>query len=81
MAERVGFKNIHVKFEHRTGRYPSAANLARGWVAHPAASAFAGLSDERQAAFVANFVERLAGYVDDDGLAVPMEVHFLTAIR
>ena len=31
MAERVGFKNVHVRFEHRTERYPSAANLARGW--------------------------------------------------
>ncbi len=82
MAEGAGFKNVHVRFEHRTARYPSPANLARGWVAAtPAAGAFAGLSDERQAAFVANFVERLAGYVDDDGLAVPMEVHFLTASR
>ena len=82
MAAGAGFKNVHVRFEHRTARYPSPANLARGWIAAtPAAAAFAGLSEERQAAFVASFVERLAGFVDDDGLAVPMEVHFLTASR
>lgn len=82
MAGGAGFKNVHVRFEHRTARYPSPANLARGWVAAtPAAGAFAGLSQERQAEFVASFVEHLAGFVDDDGLAVPMEVHFLTASK
>jgi hypothetical protein len=82
MAQDTGLKNIHVRFEHRTGRYPSADDLARGWVAAmPAAGAFAALSSERQAGFITNFVERLAGYIDDDGIAVPMEVHFLTASK
>ncbi len=82
MAEGADLKNVHVRFEHRTARYPSAADLVRGWMgATPAAGAFAGLSDERREAFVANFVDRLAGYIDDDGLAVPMEVHFLTASK
>jgi SAM-dependent methyltransferase len=80
LGEGAGFKNVHVRLEHRTGRYPSPANLARGWVAAtPAASAFAALSEERKEAFVRNFVDHLAGYIDDDGLAVTMQVHFLTA--
>jgi hypothetical protein len=40
------------------------------------AEVMAGLFNERQAAFAASFIERLAGYMDDDGLVVPMVVHF-----
>ena len=82
LAENAGFKKVHVRFEHRTARYPSPADLAKGWIAAtPAASAFIGLSDDRKKAVVESFVERLTGYVDDDGLAVPQEVHFLTASK
>ena len=31
--------------------------------------------------FIASVSERLAGYIDDGGLAIPKENHFLTAMR
>jgi SAM-dependent methyltransferase len=51
-----------------------------GWVSGaPITGQFLTLSDDHQRSFVARFVERLTDYVDDAGLAVPMENHFLTA--
>ena len=48
--------------------------------AAPASSPIVSTCDCRQA-FVAHAVERLANYVDDAGLAVPQENHFLTAAK
>jgi hypothetical protein len=50
-------------------------------IATPIASQFQALSSDRRSAFVDYVAERLAGYVDDAGLAVPMENHFLTAVK
>jgi hypothetical protein len=47
----------------------------------PVAAQFAALSDERREAFVAYVAEQLASYVDDAGLAAPMENHYLAAIK
>jgi hypothetical protein len=47
--------------------------------ATPVAAQFMALSDDRRQAFIAHVVERIANYVDDAGLSVPQENHFLTA--
>ena len=39
------------------------------------------LPDDRKQAFIADIIEQTATYVDDAGLAVPMENHFLTASK
>jgi hypothetical protein len=49
--------------------------------ATPVTAQFMGLPDDRRQVFVAHVVETLAGYVDDAGLAAPMENHFLTAMK
>lgn len=75
-------KDIRVRFEHRTMRYPRAAGLVAGFMgATPVTAQFLALSDDRRQAFVAHVVERIANYVDDAGLAVPQENHFLTASK
>ena len=82
LADDAGLTNARVRFEHRTLRYPAAAGFVAGFIgATPITAQFLALPDDRKRAFVADVVERLAGYVDDTGLAAPMENHFLTASK
>lgn len=82
LANDAGLQNIHIRFEHRTLRYPVPAGLVVGFMgATPVAGQFMALPDDRKQGFVAYVVEQLAGYVDDAGLAVPYENHFLTASK
>ena len=82
LAQDALLRNIRVRFEHRTTRYPTAARFVTGFMgATPTTGQFLALSDDRQQGFVAHVVERLAGYVDDAGLAVPQENHFSTASK
>jgi ubiquinone/menaquinone biosynthesis C-methylase UbiE len=80
LANDAGLRNVRIRFEHRTMRYPVLERFVAGWVSGaPITAQFLALSDDRKQAFIAHFVERLANYMDDTGLAVPMENHFLTA--
>jgi hypothetical protein len=82
LARDAGLDNIRVRFEHRTLRYPVPAGFVLGFVAQtPVAAQFLALPEDREQAFIAHVVELLASYVDDAGLAVPMENHFLTATK
>jgi ubiquinone/menaquinone biosynthesis C-methylase UbiE len=82
LASDAGLRQVRIRFEHRTMRYPSAADLAVGFMqATPIASQFVALSEEKPNAFAAHASEWLSSYVDDAGLAAPQENHFLTAIR
>jgi ubiquinone/menaquinone biosynthesis C-methylase UbiE len=82
LAAGAGLSNIQIRFAHRTMRYPVPARLVAGFVATtPVAAQFRALPDDRQEAFVARVAEQLASYVDDAGLAVPQENHFLTASK
>jgi hypothetical protein len=49
--------------------------------ATPIAGQFMSLSEDRRNAFVGRVSELLKGYVDDAGMAVPQENHYLTATR
>jgi ubiquinone/menaquinone biosynthesis C-methylase UbiE len=82
LAVNAGLQNIRIRFEHRTLRYPAPAGLAAGFIgATPAAAQFAELSADSKQAFIAYVAEKLASYVDDSGMAVPYENHFLTASK
>jgi ubiquinone/menaquinone biosynthesis C-methylase UbiE len=82
LASNAGLQNICVRFEHRTMRYPVPARFVGGWISGaPIAAPFLALPDDRKQAFIADIVERVATYVDDGGLAVPMENHFMTASK
>jgi hypothetical protein len=63
-------------------RHPSAAEMTAGFMqATPVAAQFKALSDDKRTAFVGHVSERLSAYIDDGGLAAPLENHFLTATR
>ena len=82
LARGAELTNVRVRYEHRTMRYPSPAALARGFmIMTPVAAQFLALSDNQQQAMIAYVVERLANFVDDAGLAVSQENHFLTALK
>jgi ubiquinone/menaquinone biosynthesis C-methylase UbiE len=82
LANGAGLQNTCVRFEHRTMRYPIPARFVAGWVSGaPITAQFLALPDDRRQAFITYVVDRLASYVDDAGLAVPMENHFLTASK
>jgi len=82
LAGNAGLQNIRVRFEHRTMRYPVPARFVAGWIGGaPIAAKFLALPDDRKQTFIADIVERVATYVDDAGLAVPMENHFMTASK
>ena len=82
LARNAGLQNIHVRFDHRTVRHPAPARFVSGWIrGMPIAAQFLALSDDRKQALIADIVNRVAGYIDDGGLAIPMENHFLTASK
>lgn len=82
LATFVRLGEIQVRFEHRTLRYPVTGMLVAGFMgATPVTTQFTALPDDRKQAFVDHVVETLAGFVDDAGLAAPMENHFLTATK
>jgi ubiquinone/menaquinone biosynthesis C-methylase UbiE len=82
LALDAGLKDIQIRFEHRTMRYPVPARFVTGWVSGaPITTQFLALPDDRKQAFIADIVKRVAAYVDDAGLAVPMENHFLIASK
>jgi len=82
LASDAGLDRISIRFEQRTMRYPVPAKMVAGFmIATPIASQFQALPSDRQGAFADYVAERLAGYVDDAGLAAPMENHFLAATK
>ena len=82
LALEAGLRNVRIRIEHRTMRYPVPARFVAGWVSGaPITAQFLALPDDRKQAFIADIIEQIATYVDDAGLAVPMENHFLTASK
>ncbi len=82
LASDAGLKDIRIRFEHRTIRFPVLGEMIGGFMlATPLAAQFLALPEDRQNSFVGHVSELLKGYVDDAGMAVPMENHFLIATR
>jgi ubiquinone/menaquinone biosynthesis C-methylase UbiE len=83
LAVSAGFTNISVRFEQRTIRTAEdIARFTKGLLrATPVASQFLALAPEQRAALASYVADRLADYIDDAGMAVPQENHFLFAVR
>jgi hypothetical protein len=77
LASEAGLQNARVRFEHRTMRYPPPARFVAGWIGGaPIAAKFMALPADRQQAFIADILNRIASYVDDSGLAAPWKSTF-----
>ena len=82
LAAGAGLADIRVRFTHRTMRHAAPAELIAGFAATtPIAGQFLAMPADRQRAFVGSILERLSSYMDDGGLAVPQENHYLTALK
>jgi ubiquinone/menaquinone biosynthesis C-methylase UbiE len=82
LAKAAGLQDARVRFEHRTIRHPDPNDFIAGFMAStPIAAQFNALSEDERKRFVEHASNRLAPYVDDAGLASPMENHFLSATR
>ena len=82
LASDAGLSNCKIRFEHRTMRHPSASEMTLGFMQSTlVAGQFGALPEQKQNAFVEHVSKLLEDYVDDAGLASPLENHFLTANR
>jgi hypothetical protein len=75
-----GFRDVHIRLVIQPIRYGSLEEFLPGYLAAiPMAGAVATLDEASRAALFRNVTAALHGYVDDDGLAAPMECHVVTA--
>ena len=82
LAVSAGLKDARVRFEHRTIRHPSLKEFVDGFMRGTKVSGlYVVLPIDAQTAFVEHVSGLLSGYVDDGGMAFPLENHFLTATR
>ena len=81
LAGDAGLKDIAVRFECRTIRCPNLSEFIEGVMgATPPAGQFLSLPGDKRRGFVVHAGGLLVGYIDDSGLAVPQENHFLAAL-
>ncbi|HEY5864240.1 MAG TPA: class I SAM-dependent methyltransferase [Candidatus Tectomicrobia bacterium] len=80
LCTRAGFRTVHLRIESRLTRYPALEVLVPGFLAAtPAAEAIAALDPTTRTTLFSEVITRVRSYVDDDGLAVPMEAHVVVA--
>jgi ubiquinone/menaquinone biosynthesis C-methylase UbiE len=76
----AGFRHVRIAIEARVCRFPSPAEFVRQQaLASPIGEPLSRLDESEKAALVAELDDVLAPYLDDDGLALPMESHVLLA--
>jgi len=82
LAVKAGLRDARVRFEHRTIRHPSLKEFVDGFMRGTKVSGlYVVLPEKAQTDFVEHVSGLLSGYVDDDGMAFPLENHYLTATR
>ncbi len=82
LATDACLRDVQIRFEHRTARYPVMGEFLTGWTQSlPNAGRFLAFSEEMRNRFIAYLSERLEDYIDDGGIAIPRENHFLIATR
>ena len=80
LVSEAGFHNVHIRLQILQIRYPSPEQFILGFMqSTPTASAIAALGESSRKAMVQEIVEALEPYIDDDGIAAPMECNVVTA--
>lgn len=78
----AGWRNVHVRLDVKISRYPSLEQFVPGYMAAtPMAGQVAALPDADRKRLVDEVLKSLRDYLDDGGLATPMECHVATAHR
>lgn len=82
LATDAGLHDVRIRFEHRTARYHDPREFLIGWAqASPNAALFRAATDPMRERFIAYLMERLESFVDDGGIAIPRENHYLIAAK
>jgi ubiquinone/menaquinone biosynthesis C-methylase UbiE len=82
LATDAGLRDIRICFAHRTARYPDLGEFLAGWTqATPSAAQFRAFTDPMRDRFIAYLKERFESFVDDGGVAIPRENHYLLAMK
>jgi ubiquinone/menaquinone biosynthesis C-methylase UbiE len=78
----AGFRDVHVRIEVASVRYPSAAEMLRREAASsPLAEPVAALAPAARAALVGALEDALRPFRDDDGVVSPLQLYVATAAR
>lgn len=82
LLKAAGFNHIHIRLESKVARHPSFLPFLHGYISvFPFAARIAALPETDQAGMFGDITTALGAFMDDDGLAVPMESHLLTACK
>ena len=80
LCNNAGFRNIHIRLVIKQMRSPSLEEFFYGGMAaSPFAGAILALDDTIRNKMLQSIEEPLLNYIDDDGLAAPMECYVMTA--
>jgi len=76
----AGFARVHLRITTNLLRFPSLERYVLGYLAAtPVAARVASMDESSRTAMVREVAEALHTYVDDDGLAAPIETHVVVA--
>lgn len=80
LLSEAGFQNIHIRLEVKMARYLSIDEFIFGYLAAtPLADKVSNLNEQDRLELFYQISKALFDYIDDDGLAAPMECHIVTA--
>ena len=76
----AGFTRVHIRITTNLLRFPSLERYVLGYLAAtPVATRVASMDERSRTVMVREVAEALHAYVDDDGLAAPIETHVVVA--
>jgi ubiquinone/menaquinone biosynthesis C-methylase UbiE len=80
LVTAAGFRTIRIRIDSQMIRYPSLEEFVPGYLsATPVAGVVATLDEPTRAAILREVETSLQDYLDDDGLAAPIEAHVVVA--
>jgi ubiquinone/menaquinone biosynthesis C-methylase UbiE len=80
LVAEAGFSRVHLRITANLLRFPSLEQYVLGYLAAtPIAARVASMGDQGRSALVRDVAEALQTYIDDDGLAAPVENHIVVA--
>ena len=82
LISKAGFDDTHIRLEVKIARYPSFQEFLQGFLSiFPIASEISAMHDEDKSEMLQRITTAMDDYMDDDGMAVPMESHIITATK
>jgi hypothetical protein len=82
LLNNAGFRDIHIRLEVLTARYPSMEQFLQGYISvFPFAGDIAAMAPGDKHTMFNDMIESLRIFSDDFGLAAPMECHIITASK